>query len=316
MMRSALLALMVVAAIPHLMLGGAGVARLAVQLPAARHRLDPVAFARFSSAADMGRGGFTLYPLLGIGGPLATLAALAVSYATSTPGSVRALLAVAALLCVLHSFTTSRAAPAMMGIGRAGDQAEVIAQLIDKFTWWSWPRAILQGLAGAVLMAALVALQGRGAYPVAALTVAFIALTLVTILAGAALDQVAVHIPAGRQIGARAYATYLRAADLANGRVLYPLVGLASNAALITTFGLALAQPLPLRYRVAFGVAAACGLAAFAVTARTLPAARALAAGPGPSDEAAVGRFVSGALARAPLFLIIFACLLWALTER
>jgi len=35
-----------------------------------------------------------------------------------------------------------------MGIGRAGDQAEVIAPLIDKFTWWSWPRAIVQGLAG------------------------------------------------------------------------------------------------------------------------------------------------------------------------
>jgi len=165
-------------------------------------------------------------------------------------------------------------------------------------------------------MAALVLLQGRGAYPVAVLTVAFAAFTLVTILAGAALDQVVVYIPAGRHIGARAYATYLRAADLTNGRVLYPLVGLASNAALITTFGLALAQPLPLRYRVAFGVAAGCGLAAFAVTARTLPAARALAAGPGPSDETAVGRFVSAALARAPLFLIIFACLLWALTER
>ncbi len=67
---------------------------------------------------------------------------------------------------------------------------------------------------------------------------------------------------------------------------------------------------------MAFGAAAGCGITAFLVTARAMPAARELAAGHGPGDDAAVGRLAAAARARAPLFLLIFACLLWALTER
>jgi hypothetical protein len=309
-----LLAFLLVAAVPQLLLAGAGLTRLAVQFPA-RHRLGPVAFARYCRAADLGPGGRTLYPALGIGGALATWAALAIAYAGVSPAPVRALLAIAGGLAVLHSFTTARAAPAMLRIGRAPGRPEVVAPLIETFTRWSWPRTILQALTAAVLICALVLGQGRGPLPAAVLTMALAALALVTILAGAALDQAVVHLPVRRRIGTAAYADYLRAADLRNGRVLYPLAGLGSNAALIATLLLAVAQPVPARYAVAFGVAAGCGAAAFLVTARAVPAARQLMAGTG-GQEAAVDRFIASAYTRAPLFLLIFTCLLWALAER
>jgi hypothetical protein len=310
-----LLALVLAAAVPHLLLAGAGAVRLAVQLPA-RHRLGPIAFASYCRAADLGPGGRTLYPLLGIGGPLAAWAALVVAYAGDSPAPVRVSLAVAGGLAVLHSFTTARAAPAMLRIGRAADRPEVLAPLIETFTRWSWPRTILQAMTAVALMCALVLGQGRGPLSVAVLTTALVAFTLVTVLAGAALDQVVVHLPVRQRIGTAAYADYLRAADLRNGRVLYPVVGLSSNAALITTLVLAVLQPAPAGYAVAFAVAVGCGAAAFVATAQAVPAARQLVARARSHEDAAVDRFIRAARIRAPLFMVIFASLLWALAGR
>ena len=79
-MQSPLFVLVIVAAVPHLILGGAGIDRLIVQLPA-RHRIGALAYATYARATDLGNGRF-LYPILGIGGPLATWAALAVALIT------------------------------------------------------------------------------------------------------------------------------------------------------------------------------------------------------------------------------------------
>jgi hypothetical protein len=89
---AALLALILVAAVPHLFLAGGGLARMAVQIPA-RRVLGPVAFAHYSRHADLGPGGLTLYPLLGVGGPLATWAALVVAYAARAAATVKLSLA-------------------------------------------------------------------------------------------------------------------------------------------------------------------------------------------------------------------------------
>jgi len=75
-LSTALFVLVLVAAVPHLILGGSAVDRLLVQLPA-RHRIGPVAYAHYARATDMANGYF-LYPLLGISGPIFTWAALAV----------------------------------------------------------------------------------------------------------------------------------------------------------------------------------------------------------------------------------------------
>ncbi len=83
-MQSPLFGLVIVAAVPHLILGGAGIDRLIVQLPA-RHRIGALAYATYARATDLGNGRF-LYPILGIGGPLATWAALVVALITGATG--------------------------------------------------------------------------------------------------------------------------------------------------------------------------------------------------------------------------------------
>lgn len=151
-----LVVLVVLAAIPHLILGGSGVDRLVVHLPA-RHRIGAVAYARYARATDMGNG-FYLYPLLGIGGPLLTFAALAVALIQGAPTMVVALLASASVLSILHSLTTVRAAPTMMRVGRSEEREELIAPLLDRFTFWSWFRSIFQIATAVVLVWTLIIL--------------------------------------------------------------------------------------------------------------------------------------------------------------
>ncbi|HEV8190129.1 MAG TPA: hypothetical protein VGP82_01390 [Ktedonobacterales bacterium] len=154
-MSPILLVLVLVAVIPHLLLAGAGVVRLFVQLPA-RHRLGAVAFAKYSRAMDLGNGLY-LYPLLGIGGPLATWVAFALAALWHASGGLLLPLGIASGLAVLHSFTTTQAAPTMMRIGRAEDRSEILGPLLERFTLWSWARAILQAVTAGVLVWALLA---------------------------------------------------------------------------------------------------------------------------------------------------------------
>lgn len=48
------------------------------------------------------------------------------------------------------------------------------------------------------------------------------------IATGATLDQALKQLPARRRIGAGAYVDYVRAADLANGRIWYPIMGIGT----------------------------------------------------------------------------------------
>jgi hypothetical protein len=316
-MQTALLVLILLAAVAHLLLGGLGLVRLAVQFPAIGRGLDPIAFAHWARAADLGNGLF-LYPLLGIGGPLATWAALVVAEIAHAPGSVTLPLILAAALAVLHSLTTTQAAPTMMRIGRAEDRAEVLTPLIDRFFFWSWLRFILQVLNAAALVWALIALgAGESTMAPALLAVVLAAIACQSILAGAALDQVIVQLPARQKVGTSAYAAYMLATDAANGRVLYPIVGVLSNATTIGAFVLALWLRAPLLESALLGVAAASGVAAFLVTRRAIPVMRELVAG---AASGSVGplldRLVDSAQSRAPLFLLAFACLLATLVAR
>ncbi len=200
-MQTALIALIVLGAIPHLLLGGIGLVRLAVQFPAVGRRLDPIAFAHWARASDLGNGLF-LYPLLGIGGPVATWAALAVAEIGRAPGSVMFPLIIAAVLAVLHVLTTTQAAPTMMRIGRAEDRAEVLTPLIERFAFWSWLRFILQVLDGAALVWALIAIRA-GAPPLAPALLAIVlaAIACQSILAGATLDQLIIPWCGGGERG-------------------------------------------------------------------------------------------------------------------
>ena len=61
-------------------------------------------------------------------------------------------------------------------------------------------------------------------------TSAMMAATVSSALAcGATLDQTFKQLPARHQIGATAYAAYVRAADLRNGLIWYPIIGIGTT---------------------------------------------------------------------------------------
>ena len=79
--------LVVLALIPHLILAGGGIDRLLVQMPG-RHRVGLVAFANWSRATDLCNE-LIFYPMLGISGPLFTLAALILALVQRAPNEDR-----------------------------------------------------------------------------------------------------------------------------------------------------------------------------------------------------------------------------------
>jgi hypothetical protein len=135
------------------------------------------------------------------------------------------------------------------------------------------------------------------------------------LLAGASLDQSIKQLPARHRIGMRAFSTYSRAADQANGFFLY--VPLGVGGALLTlaaagwalTLGLSAGQTLPVL--LGGGLAIAHSL----TTARAAPinwSQRTVA-----DDEVALAavfrRFERWQTARAILQLATFLVMVWAL---
>ena len=67
------------------------------------------------------------------------------------------LLAAAAVLTLVHSAMTGRAAPVMFQIGRAGDDPAALAPLLNQFARWSAARAAAQAATVIVVAAAVAA---------------------------------------------------------------------------------------------------------------------------------------------------------------
>lgn len=124
------------------LLTGLSLDKVIVQLPA-RRQLGAVAYAAYARSADLGNG-IALYAAVGVSAAALTVAAFAVAAARGSPGAETGLLAAAAVLSVLHSGATGRAAPTMFKIGRAGDDPAVLGPLLGTFARWSAARAALQ----------------------------------------------------------------------------------------------------------------------------------------------------------------------------
>src|SRR3954454_23426116 len=82
------------------------------QLPA-RHRIGVIAFSAYSRAADLGNG-IVWYAIIGIGAALLTIAAAVSAYLWGAPVAVALPLYLAMLTSLLHSFTTTQAAPTIL----------------------------------------------------------------------------------------------------------------------------------------------------------------------------------------------------------
>jgi hypothetical protein len=136
------------------LLSGLNVDTALVKLPA-RRRIGAVAYATFARGNDLGNG-LVAYPLLGVGAALLTLLATALAYADRSRVEVLLLLSLASLLSLLHTFTTTRAAPVMLSLKDAPDDEAILTAKLDRFARWHAVRATFQVVAFFVLLWALV----------------------------------------------------------------------------------------------------------------------------------------------------------------
>jgi hypothetical protein len=126
------------------LIAGASLDKAIVELPA-RHRMGVVGFAAFSKANDLGNG-LIVYPVLGISAALLTIIASLVAFSQSTPLAHTWPLYISALLAILHSVTTTRAAPNMLKLRQPIGGEAVLTETFNRFAKWHNLRAILQVL--------------------------------------------------------------------------------------------------------------------------------------------------------------------------
>jgi hypothetical protein len=137
------------------LLAGVSLDKAIVQLPA-RHRMGVVGFASFSRANDLGNG-LVVYPVLGVSAALLTIGAALAALLQATLLSNAWSLYLSALLALLHSFTTVRAAPIMLSLRQPTSDEATLTKTLNRFAKWHDLRTVLQLLNFMMLVWALVA---------------------------------------------------------------------------------------------------------------------------------------------------------------
>ncbi len=132
----ALLGLLAATTLVEGLRAGAGTFRVLIDLPA-RFAVGPVAFAAFSRATDLSPRGIAFYSVYGIGGFVLTGAACVVAWRSRASRATRTALAVSSVCSLVVLLATTRAAPLMWTVGRSGSDATALANLLDRFVFWT-----------------------------------------------------------------------------------------------------------------------------------------------------------------------------------
>jgi hypothetical protein len=149
------LILILAATLPTGLLAGISLDKALVQLPA-RHRMGVIGFAAFSRANDLGNG-LIVYPVLGVSAALLTVVAAIAAVVQGISLAHAWPLYVSALLALLHTFTTLRAAPNMLKLRQPTNDEALIARTLDLFAQWHNLRTVLQILNFLMLLWAVAA---------------------------------------------------------------------------------------------------------------------------------------------------------------
>ena len=115
-------------------LSGASLDQSIKQLPA-RRRMGVLAFSAYSRAADLGNG-IVWYAVSGVGAALLTIGAAVSAYLGVAPAAVAIPLYLAALTSLLHSFTTTQAAPTLFRVRQVTDDAARLTIIFNRFERW------------------------------------------------------------------------------------------------------------------------------------------------------------------------------------
>src|SRR5262245_34331563 len=153
------LILLVVATVLTGLLTGISLDKCAVQLPA-RHRIGIREFAAFIRANDLGNG-LVLYPVLGVGAAIVTIAAVLIANSARLTGTAAWAVDGSAVLAVLHSVVTTRAAPNILVLRRPLPDDATLAAAFDRFAAWHGARTILQALNFLTLLSEVIAYASR-----------------------------------------------------------------------------------------------------------------------------------------------------------
>ncbi|OJY52834.1 hypothetical protein [Pseudonocardia sp. 73-21] len=137
------------------------------------------------------------------------------------------------------------------------------------------------------------------------------------IAAGATLDQAIKQLPARRRIGAPAYLDYVRAADMGNGLIWYPIMGVGTAALTLTAVVVGLLTHPTTVLAIALVAAGAGTVAGGVTTARAAPTLLPLRHGEHTAEavEAVLNRFATINALRAAAIVLTLAAAIWALAE-
>ncbi len=154
MAQTLTIALLVAATAADGILAGASLDQSIKQLPA-RQRMGVIAFSVYSRASDLGPG-IIWYATLGIGAALLTVAAASAALVMGAAPVHAWPISIAAVLAVLHSLTTSRAAPTNFKQRSVPNDEVALAAIFNRFERWQTARVVLQTLTFAAALWALV----------------------------------------------------------------------------------------------------------------------------------------------------------------
>lgn len=157
-MSDILLLLLVAATAFKGILAGASLDQSIKQLPA-RHRIGVVAYSTYAKASDLGNG-ILWYAFIGIGAALLTLAAAILAFVQGISATQSLPLYIAAGLSVLHTLTTTQAAPIMFSQRQFDHDEAALSAVFNRFERWQTLRALLQVITFAMLLWALVVQKG------------------------------------------------------------------------------------------------------------------------------------------------------------
>jgi hypothetical protein len=147
-----LLTLLIVATALNGLLAGASLDQSIKQLPA-RRRIGVLSYAAYSRAADLGNG-IVWYAGLGLGAAGCSVAVAVVALVQGVAPVHAPPIAVAAGLSILHSLTTTRAAPTLFSQRRYERDEAALTAVFDRFERWQTVRVLVQVLTfGATLWA-------------------------------------------------------------------------------------------------------------------------------------------------------------------
>jgi hypothetical protein len=138
------------------LLAGASLDQSIKQLPA-RHRIGAVAYSQYSRAADLGNG-ILFYGILGVVAALLNMATAIAAYWQGVPPHQANPIYIGAVFAILHSLTTTQAAPTNFSQRKVpADDEAALASVFDRFTSWQNIRCALQILNFGVNLWALIA---------------------------------------------------------------------------------------------------------------------------------------------------------------